>query len=203
MLGWVLRGAGLLLIAVISGLVWWYVQQDSTPEAKPPAESTAPQSAGVYAFTPHEQVREPRKDTDCAANSYGKIREFFTQTACEQLTRGLYMTATKDGRRVYTSVAVVRMAKAEDAAKLRELTDTDGTGNVNDLLRAKVATVSGLEALSGGGGYSATQHGDDVIIVESDFGPADKRDKDADEKELDAICSDAIRLGDDLSAAGR
>lgn len=194
---WTLRALGLIAVAVISGLVWWYIHDDSKPAGATP-EPTQEQKAGQFDFTPAEQVPQPRKDSTCPEHAYGQIKAFFQSTPCQQLTRALYTTTAEDGRKVYTNVSVVRMRTADDAAKLRELTDKDGTGNVNDLVREKIVKLTGLGSLSGGQGYKAVQHDTNVIIVEADFDAGKRVDKAKDEAILDAICSDVIRLGDEI-----
>lgn len=201
-LTWVLRGLGLVAIAVLSGLVWWYINNDE-PKAAATDPPPAQQVAGEFEFTPHQQVPQPRKDSTCPEHAYGEIQKFLAQTRCEQLTRGLYTTTTKDGRTVYTSVAVVRMASDDDAKKLREKADTDNTGNVKDLVREGAVKVSGLSSLSRGGGYHAVLQDSNVIIVESDFDPASKpttTPAEPNEPLLDRICKDAIRLGEDIKS---
>ncbi|HEV2783314.1 MAG TPA: hypothetical protein VGX25_28350 [Actinophytocola sp.] len=195
---WVLRGLGLLAVAVISGLVWWYINDDSPPPASQ-EEPTVQQKPGQFEFTPVAEVPTPIQDSNCAEHSYEDIKGFFQKTPCQQLTRALYTTTTTDGRKVYTNVSVVRMGTADDAAELRRLADTEGTGNVNDLILEGRVKVPQLKSVAGGG-YSAVQHDRNVIIVESALDPgAEKGDKKADEAVLDAICQDAVRLGDEIS----
>ena len=194
---WVLRALGLVAVAVISGLVWWYIHADNPP-ASTSADPTDQQRSGQFTFTPVEAAK-PRRDSNCADHAYDQTKTFFQSTPCQQLTRALYTTATSDGRKVYTNISVVRMASSDEAAKLRELTDKDGTGNVNDLIREGIVKVPPLRSLSNGGGYQAVQHDRNVIIVESDYDPSVKKgDKKKDEEALDAICEDAIRLGDQI-----
>jgi hypothetical protein len=195
---WVLRGLGLVAVAVISGLVWWYINDDGAP---PPAleETTEQQAGGQFEFAPIDQVKDPRHDSNCADHSYDDVQAFFRKTPCEQLTRALYTTTDAEGRTVYTNVSVVRMPTAENAAQLRELADSDGTGNVTDLVKAGVVKVPSLPDVNGGG-YAAVQHDRNVIIVESALDPAAKKGAKADDEAvLDAICQDAIRLGDEIS----
>ncbi len=199
---WSLRGLGLLAVAVLSGFIWWYVHGESPRPSTVPGTSTAPPS-GQFAFTPAEQASEPRRDSSCAEHAYGQIKTFFQTTACDQLTRALYTTTAPDGRKVYTNLSVVRMRTADDAAKLRELTDKDGTGNVNDLVREKIVKLPPLTSLSAGAGYKAVQQDRNVIVVESDFDPSVKRgDKKADETVLDAISEDVIRLANNIGGQG-
>jgi hypothetical protein len=195
---WTLRALGLIAVAVISGLVWWYIHDDTQPTGAT-SDPTQPAKTGQFEFTPAEQVPQPRKDSSCGEHAYGQIKAFLQATPCQQLTRALYTTSAEDGRKVFTNVSVVRMRNADDAAKLRELTDKDGTGNVNDLVREKLVKLPGLGSLSGGQGYKAVQHDANVIIVEADFEGAKRVDKSKDEAILDAICSDVVRLGDQIA----
>ncbi|RKT56960.1 hypothetical protein [Saccharothrix australiensis] len=161
---WLLRGLGLLGVAVVSGLVWLVVMPKDDPKPTP-SPTSAP--VGEFAFERAPQVPEALKDSQCAAHAYGETKTFLTSTPCQQLTRGLFTTKTPDGRTVYTSVSVVRMKTIADANKLKDLTTRDGTGNVNDLVRDGAVQVPGLRSL-GSGGFAARQQDRDVIIIESD-----------------------------------
>jgi hypothetical protein len=143
---------------------------------------------------PRRQAAGPRLE-----RAYGQIKAFFQGTRCDQLTRALYTTTAPDGRKVYANISVVRMRSTDEAAQLRALTDKDGTGNVSDLVKDGTVKLPPLTCLCNGGGYKAVQHDANVIIVESDYEPGAKRgDKTQDESVLDAICEDAIRLGDQI-----
>lgn len=203
-LQWALRIGGLVAVAVISGLIWYFVTDDDKANSDPTGYGTGDkvvESEGVYDFRLHEDLPKPRTDTNCADHAYGQIQEFLRTTRCEKLTRALYVTTVQDGRTVYASVSVVRMADDAAAEQLRKLTDTDDTGNVSDVVRDRVVRVDGLDRLSGGGGYASTQHGRDVVIVEADFDPKGEKgtDEKADEEQLDSVCMDALRLDGDIS----
>jgi hypothetical protein len=197
---YLLKGLGLLLVAVVSGMLWWLIQQGNTsPPADPTGSgATSKPTAGKYTFARASQVTKPLSDSNCEEHSYqggGKpgVKSFFKDKKCLGMVRQLY-TATVDGRTVYTSVAVVEMANAQDAQELMRLTESDGTGNVSDLVRDKVAKVQGLANLSGGG-FQAAVKDSHVVIVESDF---EGGSKNADEQTLDDICKDALRLGEEI-----
>ncbi|OLR94675.1 hypothetical protein BJP25_09795 [Actinokineospora bangkokensis] len=198
---WALRIGGLVAIAVVSGLVWTYIQSDSTgggTEAGPTDASRAPVE-GRYEFTPYRGVPQPRVDTDCAAHSYGKVQELMRSTPCESLTRGLYST-TVDGKAIVVSVSAVRMRTPAEAQALRELSEKSGTGNVNDLVRDKAVSIPGLTALSANDGFFVQNEGQTVIIAEADFevnGKSYKGNATA-EKTLDGVCEDAMRLGEGM-----
>ncbi|WP_173124528.1 hypothetical protein [Kibdelosporangium persicum] len=190
---YVLKGLGLVLVAVVSGMLWWLIQQsnNSTETSPQPSDSASPQTK--FRFVKHELVSEPVRDSNCARVSYEDVKKFFERKPCTGVTRELY-TATVDGRKAYTSVAVVRMSNAADAQELEKLTRTDGTGNVNDLVKDGRVKVPGLRSL-GGGAFASKVSGNDVIIVESDF---EGGSKNQDEAKLEEISTDALAFGDKL-----
>ena len=199
-LQWAMRICGLVVIAVVSGLVWYYItNDDSSTQGTGTEESTVTQPPeGVYQFTAHEDMPKPDTATDCAEHSYGDIKEFFEETPCDHLTRQLFVTKVGE-RTVYTSISVVIMPDEEKANELRQFTDKDGSGNVSDVVRDRVVKINGLDRLSKSGGYASKQRGRDVIIIEADFAPKDKSDdKQADEDVLDDVCEDALRMAGEL-----
>ncbi|HEX6356961.1 hypothetical protein [Actinophytocola sp.] len=200
-LQWTLRIAGLVAVAVISGLVWNYFIDDTTTTPTNPAGEEKPtQSTGLYPLEPHKGTPKPDVDTNCAKHAYDDIQRFLQTNPCERLTRQLFQTEVDGGRMVYASVSVVTMPSEDKAAELRDLTDKNGTGNVSDVVKDQLVKIDGLTSLAGGGGYASTQKGRDVIIVEADFDPKDKGDETADEKILDAVCEDALRKGPEIDA---
>jgi hypothetical protein len=193
--GWVLKALGLVAVAVVSGMLWWLIQQNRDqppPETQPNAD---PATVGDYNFVRHPEVPTTLIDSDCANHAYDDIEKFLDQNRCALVARALF-TTNAEGQQVYTSVSVVRMQNLEDATKLKQLTDLNGTGNVNDIIKEKTVKVTGLTTLANGG-YASAQHELDVIIVESDWAPEGKRTKDQAEL-LKKISTDAIRLGDDI-----
>lgn len=198
-LTWALRAAGLVAVAFVSGLLWWYIQDDGTPTT-PGASPTTQRPSGLYEFTAHEKVPQPRIDRNCSAHAYGTIKEFLTPAGvCEKVTQALYTTEV-DGRAALVSVSVVHMSTPELAAELRSITDRTGTGNVSDLVVEGVVKVPGLKSLANG--YAARQDKEVVVIVESDFVPAAGKTggDDADESTLDKVCADALRLGAEIDS---
>jgi hypothetical protein len=190
-----MKGLGLLLVAVVSGMLWWLIQQGNV---SPPSDSsggggTPKPTAGQYPFARVADIPKPVLDSNCEEHSYQKVKTFFKDKKCAGLIRELY-TTTVDGRKVYTSVAVVDMDNAQDAQALKELTEQNNTGNVADLVREGRVKVQGLGNLSGGG-FAAKVSGSHVTIVESDF---EGGSKNADEETLDKISTDALRLGDEM-----
>lgn len=191
--GFLLKALGLLGIAFVAGLVWLVISPGNEPGTTPP---TTAKPVGEFTFAKSDQVSEPLKDSRCEAHAYGQTKDFLTATPCQQLTRGMYTTTTSDGRTVYTSVSVVRMKSTQDAAKFKELTSKDGTGNVSDLVKDGAVKVPGLTSLASGG-FASQLREREVIIVESDtvtHGP----DESEHNKLMKRVSNDAFRLASDL-----
>jgi hypothetical protein len=190
---WALRAAGLVAVAVVSGLVWFYVTNDSTSTPTNGADQSSTQEPeGVYPFRSHEDMPNPDRVDSCADHAYGDTQKFLKTNKCDHLSRQLFVTEV-DKRTVYASVSVIVMRDAATADELRQLTDLDGRGNVNDVLRDGVVTIDGLNTLGGHGGYKSRQTGKEVVIIEADFAPKDKSSN-KDDPILDEVCEDALRL---------
>nr|CEL16764.1 Proline-rich protein BstNI subfamily 1 [Kibdelosporangium sp. MJ126-NF4]CTQ92006.1 Proline-rich protein BstNI subfamily 1 [Kibdelosporangium sp. MJ126-NF4] len=190
---YVLKGLGLVLVAVVSGMLWWLIQQggNTTSSSDDTGGTTKPKTK--YEFVKHEQVAQPVRDSNCVNASYNDVKKFFEKNPCVQLTRELYVL-TVDGRKAYTSVAVVRMRTPAEAQQLLQMTEADNTGNVNDLVREGRVKVPGLKSLSKNNGFANKIDGNDVIIVESDF----ENGKKEDEIKLDDISQDALAKANEI-----
>lgn len=183
-----LRGAGLVAIAVVSGLLWFLIRHDSTPEtpvAQPPAQNT-----GQFQFT---QVAGPDKSDDCVAKSYGKTKDFFQDNPCQSLVRALYTTET-GGQKALVSVVLVGMPDSAKAKALKTLTEQDQTGNVTDLVKDKTFAGTGVPSVSSANAaYASKVDGTNTTIVLADF-----YGKHKDKALLDRIAADALRLSAEL-----
>lgn len=180
-----LKGAGLLGIAVVSGLLWWLIRHEEAPEpvAQPPANT------GQYQFALAEG---PDVSTDCAKKSYSKTQDFFEKTPCTRLSRALYTTTT-GGAKALVSVVLVTMPDAGKAVALKALTDENETGNVSDMVRDKTAKIPGQPALADGE-YESHVIGNQVTIVLASFFDGHK-----DTTLINKIAVDAIRLSSNLA----
>jgi hypothetical protein len=198
---WALRAAGLVAVAVVSGLVWFYVTNDSASTPSDGADQSSTQEPeSLYDFKPHEEMPEPDTVDDCAKHAYDATQTFLTNNPCDHLSRQLFVARYK-GRTVYTSVSVVVMRDADKAEQLRQLTDKNGSGNVSDVVRDGLVKIDGLKTLSANDGYKSKQTGKEVVIVESDFAPKDRSgDKAADQDALDDVCDDALSLAGRVDA---
>nr|WP_098514196.1 hypothetical protein [Amycolatopsis sulphurea] len=179
-----LRGAGLLGIAAVAGLVWYLIRHESAPAAQPVAQPPATREA-----TPFTLVEGPVKSTDCAANAYSGAKKYFQQNPCSSLSRALY-TVPSGTEKALVSVVLVTMPTAAQATELKQLTDQDGTGNVSDLVRDGTYHAAGAPKLSGTQAeYESTVTGNDVTIVLADFYA-----KHQDPAALQSIAKDALKL---------
>jgi hypothetical protein len=190
---YVLKGLGLVMVAVVSGMLWWLIQQSGHSPKSDGGGDTPSQQQTTHQYARHEATATPVADSNCDRNSYGEIQKFFQKKPCTQLLREVYTTAV-NGKTAYISVAMTRMPNAADAAELKALTEKDQTGNVSDLVRDGRVKVQGLRNLSNGG-FAASVNGTDVVIIETDYEGGSKNE---DETQLDEIANDALKLGDTL-----
>ncbi|MCR3718571.1 MULTISPECIES: hypothetical protein [Prauserella salsuginis group] len=185
-----LRGGALVAIAVVSGLVWWLIRYEPAGQDPTAAPQQNPLTSGEFDYT---QVAGPEISAGCAANAYGDVVGWFREHPCEQVHRSLYETRAQDARAL-VSVVVVTMPGQTGAKQLKVTTDTDGTGNVNDLIRDGTANLPGAPNVATGE-YASRVVGNRLTIVETQFfadsaGPPEL---------LGEIAHDALRL----SAAAR
>ncbi|WP_326837993.1 hypothetical protein VSH64_20570 [Amycolatopsis rhabdoformis] len=180
------RGAGLLVIAVVAGLVWYLIRHDSTPA--PVAQEPVKTSPFDYRL-----VEGPNKSADCAAKSYDDTKKFFQANPCGSLARGLYTVEYGDAKAL-VSVVKVSMPTAAQATALKALTDRDGTGNVSDLVRDGTYKAAGAPKVSGDQAeYESAVTGTDVTIVLADFYARHR-----DDVLLKRIATGALELGPNL-----
>lgn len=100
---------------------------------------------------------------DCAANSYGQVRDFFTRTPCRSLDRALFTLADPSGATFVVSVSWVRTWRGDDVGRLKRLIDVDGTGSVTPLasgaLRAQGVRFTGVP-------FRSRPRGDLLVVAE-------------------------------------
>ncbi|MPQ98243.1 hypothetical protein GB931_09990 [Modestobacter sp. I12A-02628] len=181
-------GGGVLLLGQTGGDTA-EAGRTGTPSASAPATPAAPTVGGVQtlddvAYTLQAGTTEPT----CRDNSYGQVAGFFAATDCQQLVRALF-SAEIDGLPVVIAVSEVEMPDAAAAQQLRTVANTDGTGNVNDLLREGVS-YPGAPARLTDAAYDSLQRGSTVLIVEAAAaGPGGPPDA-----VLEELASDALGL---------
>jgi hypothetical protein len=196
----VLAAAALVVVAVlVVVLVSTLGGRDggvAAPVAGPPTSSaTATAPAGLApgatqvvdgtTFT----LQATKDDTGCAAHAYGSVQAFFAEGECTALTRSLW-SADLDGKPAVVSLARVTMSDAARAAALKALADTNGSGNVSDLLREGVRYAGGPTKLAESRGYDSRPQDDVVTIVETSY-----VDATGDSAALDTLAASALSLG--------
>jgi hypothetical protein len=183
-----LKGLGLVGVAVLSGLVFWAVQPSHVAGVAEVASAQNNTVAGKYTFT---RVAGPATDANCAGHAFGKTQTFLQQHPCQQLVRSLYSTTLSGGTVAVVSVVDVKMPSGDDAEQLRQLTNGDKTGNVNDLIKDGGVTTSSLPTTSQlqEGGYASTTNGSVTTITLSAFVGAHQ-----DKAALKDVSTDALKL---------
>lgn len=158
-----LKGLGLVLVAVLSGVLWWVFRQDgSASPQKPPGNATT----SSYQFTPYHN---PVTDPNCPAYATASVKAFLSQHACQQVSRSLYTTQLPGGAQVLVGVAVVRMGTAADASGLDAVSNGSNTGHVRDLVEDKTAAVPGGPTSLERGGYASAASGATEVIAVTEF----------------------------------
>jgi hypothetical protein len=127
-------------------------------------------------------------DTSCEGHAYGQAAAFLRERGCLHLDRSLW-SGTAEGRDVVVAVATVQMPDTTTAGAFRSLVDSNGTGNISDLLREQRGYPGAPEQLTGQG-YASAQLGDRVAVAEADGIDPDFTDGDA----LDRISRAGLAL---------
>ncbi|MCZ2857604.1 hypothetical protein [Blastococcus sp. VKM Ac-2987] len=167
----VLLGAVVVLVALVGAGAWFLLGDgpDDVPGSATPGPGTAapgPAAGDVRAVDGTDfTVEAVQVDDTCAGHAYGAVADFFAATDCAGLSRALY-SAEVDGAPVVVSVSRVTMSDAAVARELRVLTDRNGSGNVNDLLREGVG-YDGAPAQLRSAQYASAVSGPTVTVVET------------------------------------
>jgi hypothetical protein len=103
-------------------------------------------------------------DSDCEAHSYGAVRRWFAEHACEALFRTSFAVDSAGGETVLVAVAWVDMPTEESAREFHDLVDGDGTGNVTELTRERGRYT---EVRFTGEHYESSRDGTTVVNVQA------------------------------------
>ncbi|MBV9821472.1 MAG: hypothetical protein JO144_04450 [Actinobacteria bacterium] len=152
-----------------------------TPTTSAPASSSSPapsaSATGSAGPVPTGwQLRAADDQANCAAHSYGQVQVFFARTPCTTVHRSLFSTS-RAGRPVVVAASAVRFASSAQAAEYLRLVTSDGTGNVDDLLR-EGSRYPGSPSKLPPAAFASRQDGDRVLVAEAAFaeGPSDYSD---------------------------
>jgi hypothetical protein len=197
-----LVAAALVAVLVLAGLGVWALtggtddagpgRSAATSSASAPTTPGAGPAVGDTAVVNGTTFTLQTVETDdtCRGHAYDAVAGFFASSDCAALSRSLW-SADAGGQPAVVSLARVTMPDVANAQALRSLADTDGSGNINDLLREGVRYEGGPTKLSAAQ-YASAQQGTTVTIVESSWagtaGPSSSA--------LDALASSALSLPD-------
>jgi hypothetical protein len=195
----VIAGAALAVVLVLAGIGIGVLagggEDPGASQAAPSSAAPAPASSAGGLAVGATQVangttftlRAVQVDDTCQGHAYDAVAGFFAESDCTALSRSLW-SADAGGQPAVVSLARVTMPDVANAQALRSLADTDGSGNVNDLLREGVSYPGGPTKLSGAQ-YASAQEGTTVTIVETSWtGTAGAGSA------LDALASSALSL---------
>ena len=146
-----------------------------SPTSPSPARTRATSSA--TGAVPAGWVRRAEDEqTNCTAYSYGQVQIFFARTPCSSVRRSL-LTTEQDGRSIVVATSTVVFSSPDLAASYLRLVTSDGTGNINDLLREGVrypGSPSKLPVTA----FASRLDGVRVLVAEAGFtdGRSDYRD---------------------------
>jgi len=171
--------AALLLVVVLAAGAFWLTTRNPGGGTDDPSSATsspaaAPTSAAGLAVGATEVVdgttftlESAQEDGSCQGHAYDAVAEFFGRSDCTALSRSLWSAGT-GGQPAVVAVSRVTMPDAGSAQALLALADTDGSGNVNDLLREGVRYEGGPTKLSSAQ-YDSAVEGTTVTIVETSW----------------------------------
>ena len=134
--------------------------------------------------------RADDNQTNCTAHSYGQVQIFFARTPCSSVHRSLLSTE-RDGRSIVVATNTVTFPSPAQATSYLRLVTSDGTGNINDLLR-EGARYPGSPSKLPATAFASRQDGLRVLVAEAGFvqGGSDYRDP-----TLQATAREAVTLG--------
>ncbi len=138
----------------------------STAAAASPSGS-ATSSAPVGGVPAGWQLRTGDDQTNCAAHSYGQVQVFFARTPCAGVHRSLFSTS-RDGRNIVVAASTVTFASAEQAGAYLRVVTSDGTGNINDLLR-EGSRYPGSPSKLPPAAFASRQDGVRVLVAEAAY----------------------------------
>jgi cell pole-organizing protein PopZ len=105
--------------------------------------------------------------TDCTQHAHGRTKHSFGTQNCMKATRSL-ATGQVSGRPALFVISHIQMASAEAAASVKQVLDSSGTGNLNDLLR-EGRSFPGAPSKMPDSGYASVQTGQVVSVAEAGF----------------------------------
>lgn len=159
----------LVVLLVISGR--HSANQAQGPTQTPSSSAAAsrpPASSGAAPTLPDGWVKEASdRQTDCAAHAYGQVQSWFAQHPCVSVER-LLASTNQRGRAVVIASNVVTLRSAAEAQAYLTLVNTDGTGNISDLLREGASYAGGPSKLPDAA-FASRLDGNKVYVAEAGY----------------------------------
>jgi hypothetical protein len=192
--------AAALVVVVVLGVAGWLLLPGggsdgdrttplaSTVTAGPTATAGPATGANVQVDGVTYTMQVGTTEDSCVDHAYGSVAGFFAGRDCVGLSRALW-SAEVDGQPAVVSLSRVVMPDAAAARALIALTDGNGTGNVNDLLREDVSYAGAPDRLSDAE-YASSRDDGTVTIVEASWAEAGSGTS----AELDMLASNALTL---------
>jgi hypothetical protein len=150
----------------------------STPTSRPASTSAAGPSGSISngGVPAGWQLRAGDDQANCAAHSYGQVQVFFARTPCTAVHRSLF-SLSQAGRGTVVAASTVTFAGADQAGEYLRLVNSDGTGNINDLLR-EGSRYPGSPSKLPPAAFASRQDGVRVLVAEAAFteGPSGSTD---------------------------
>jgi hypothetical protein len=106
-----------------------------------------------------------RRDTDCAAHSYGQVRDYFRRVRCQWLDRLLFTVHDKAGNTIVVAVAWARFATPAQAQELKRIDDVWGTGQIRPLPGAALGLP---DVRLSGQHYASRRDGARTVVAEAE-----------------------------------
>jgi hypothetical protein len=166
----ILAGWLVVSLIVLGGLVLFKHPKanDAHGRTAPPGSSGSPATTAANPPLPDGWVQQAADDqTNCAGHAYGQVKTFFGTTPCTSMHRVL-ATTNQGGRPVVVASSVVTFSTAAQAQQYLTLVTSDGTGNVNDLLR-EGGSVAGLPNKLPDAAFASRQDGNRVLVAEAAY----------------------------------
>jgi hypothetical protein len=185
-----LKGLGLFGVALVSGILWFLTHNEAPVQTQNAGQST--QHTGKYSFTAYVGAQTVG---GCANHATSQVAAFLQSHPCQSLTRSLWTTQLPDGNKVLTSVAVMKMSSAADAAQIDKIGQESKSGHVQDMVEEGYPVPNGPTNLENGG-YQSDADGQYEVIVVAEFATGSEDAHLASNQpakaELNAVCKDAL-----------
>jgi hypothetical protein len=199
------KGTGIVVAAVAIALVLANYEDDDGGAAAGSAPGARTASAAQFAASRQAMLRGEatvawsrlgmartpgdarRRDTDCAAHSYGQVRRYLSRVPCRSMDRVLFTVDDKGGNTITIAVAWVRFGTPAGAREFKQIDDLWGTGQVRPL---PGATLGLPDVRLSGQHYASRREGSLAVVAEAE----EVADGELDDAFLDDIAEVAVLL---------